>query len=50
MDYNVELVAGMYFHPKQKQYPTISFFRTGSYTMMGGYRIKILKEMWAYRN
>jgi TATA-box binding protein (TBP) (component of TFIID and TFIIIB) len=36
VDYNIELFAGMYFHPKLKDYPTILFFRTGSYTMMGG--------------
>ena len=36
VDYNVELFAGMYFHPKKDKYPTILFFRTGSYTMMGG--------------
>ena len=36
VDYNTELFAGMYFHPKKPNYPTILFFRTGSYTMMGG--------------
>ena len=36
VDYNIELFAGMYFHPKKPNYPTILFFRTGSYTMMGG--------------
>ena len=44
VEYNVELFAGMYFKPKQKYYPTILFFRTGSYTMMGGKKMKILKE------
>ena len=44
VDYNVELFAGMYFHPKKKNYPTILFFRTGSYTMMGGKQWKILKD------
>ena len=44
VDYNIELFAGMYFYPKQKHYPTILFFRTGSYTMMGGKQLNILKE------
>ena len=44
VDYNVELFAGMYFHPKKINYPTILFFRTGSYTMMGGKQWKILKD------
>ena len=44
VEYNVELFAGMYLKPKQKYYPTILFFRTGSYTMMGGKKMKILKE------
>ena len=42
VDYNVELFAGMYFHPKKDNYPTILFFRTGSYTMMGGKEKNIL--------
>ena len=36
VDYNIELFSGMYFKPKKPNYPTILFFRTGSYTMMGG--------------
>ena len=36
VDYNCELFAGMYFKPKKPNYPTKLFFRTGSYTMMGG--------------
>ena len=44
VEYNVELFAGMYFKPKKPNYPTILFFRTGSYTMMGEKKIKILKE------
>ena len=44
VDYNVELFAGMYFHPKKVNYPTILFFRTGSYSMMGGKQWKILKD------
>ena len=34
----------MYLHPKKEHYPTILFFRTGSYTMMGGKEENILKE------
>ena len=44
VDYHIELFAGMYFHPKKERYPTILFFRTGSYTMMGGTEQNILKE------
>merc|ERR1712243_154784 len=43
-DYHIELFAGMYFHPKKEHYPTILFFRTGSYTMMGRTKPNILKE------
>ena len=42
--YNIELFAGMYMQPKKEEYPTILFFRTGSYTMMGGREENILKE------
>ena len=48
VDYNIELFAGMYFHPKQKDYPTILFFRTGSYTMMGGKEKKNIEECEAF--
>ena len=44
VEYHIELFAGMYFHPKKERYPTILFFRTGSYTMMGGTEEDILKE------
>ena len=44
VDYHVELFAGMYFHPKKVNYPTILFFRTGSYSMLGGKQWKILKD------
>ena len=44
LDNNVELFAGMYFHPKKLNYPTILFFRTGSYTMMGGKGMKVIME------
>merc|ERR1712215_374623 len=46
VEYNVELFAGMYLKPKQKHYPTILFFRTGSYTMMGGKKMEILNEIF----
>ena len=44
VSYNIEVFAGMYLHPKDKQYPTMIIFRTGSYTMMGGKSIKVLYE------
>ena len=44
MKKTVELFAGMYSHPKKEHYPTILFFRTGSYTMMGRTEQNILKE------
>ena len=44
VEYHIELFAGMYFHPKKERYPTILFFRTGSYTMMGRTEQNILKE------
>ena len=47
-DYNSNLFAGIYLHPKQKDYPTILFFRTGSYTMMGDKKKKILEESEAF--
>ena len=43
-DYNIELFAGIYFHPKKSDYPTILFFRTGSYTMLGAKKKSILME------
>ena len=48
MDYNVELFARMYFHLKHNNYPTILFFRTGSYTIMGGKQMDILDECEAF--
>ena len=44
VDYNIELFAGMYLKPKTSEYPTILFFRTGSYTMMGAMKKDILIE------
>ena len=50
IDYNVELFAGMYFHPKKPNYPTLLFFRTGSYTMMGGKDMKIITRCKSFVN
>ena len=36
VEYNIELFAGMYLKHKKPNYPTILFFQTGSYVMMGG--------------
>ena len=44
VDYNIELFSGMYLYPKKREYPTILFFRTGSYTMMGAKKKSILME------
>ena len=44
VDYNIELFAGMYLKPKTSEYPTILFFRTGSYTIMGAKKKDILIE------
>ena len=44
VEYNVELFTGMYFKPKKTNYPTILFFRTGSYTMMGGKCMTLIME------
>ena len=49
-EYNIELFAGMYMHPKKENYPTILFFRTGSYTMMGGREENILNECEIFVN
>ena len=43
-NYNIELFAGMYLHPTNKNYPTILMFRTGSYTLMGGKSMKLILE------
>ena len=42
VDYNIEVFAGMYLHPKDRQYPTMIIFRTGSYIIMGGKSLKIV--------
>ena len=44
VDYNIELFAGMYLHPRTSEYLTILFFRTGAYTMMGAMKKDILIE------
>ena len=50
VDYNIELFAGMYLHPKKSEYPTILFFRTGSYTMMGAMKKDKLIECQTFVN
>ena len=50
VDYNIELFAGMYLKPKMSEYPTILFFRTGSYTMMGAKKKDILIECQIFVN
>ena len=50
VEYNIELFAGMYMKPKKENYPTILFFRTGSYTMMGGRKENILNECECFVN
>ena len=43
-NYNIELFAGMYLHPSNKNYPTILLFRTGSYTLLGSKYLKFILE------
>ena len=50
VEYHIELFAGMYMHPKKENYPTILFFRTGSYTMMGGRDENILNKCEMFVN
>jgi TATA-box binding protein (TBP) (component of TFIID and TFIIIB) len=50
VSYNIEVFAGMYLHPKDKQYPTMIVFRTGSYTMMGGKSLKVVYESELFLN
>ena len=50
VDYNIELFAGMYLKPKTSKYPTILFFRTGSYTIMGAKTKDILLECQIFVN
>ena len=50
VEYNTELFAGMYFHPMKPNYPTILFFRTGSYTMMGGKCMSKIMECETFVN
>ena len=33
VNYNIELFAEMYLHPKDRLYPTMLIFRTGSYIL-----------------
>ena len=50
VDYNIELFAGMYLKPKTTVYPTILFFRTGSYTILGAKKKDILLECQTFVN
>ena len=50
VDYKCELFSGMYFHPKKPNYPTILFFRTGSYTTMGGKCMTLIMECETFVN
>ena len=50
VDYNIEIFAGMYLKPKTGDYPTILFFQTGSYTMMGAKKKDILMECQTFVN
>ena len=40
----------MYLHPKDKQYPTMIIFRTGSFTIMGGKSLKAVYESELFLN
>lgn len=44
VNYNIELFPAMFFHPRNKTYPTILLFRTGSYTLMGGKSFDAIKK------
>jgi TATA-box binding protein (TBP) (component of TFIID and TFIIIB) len=50
INYNIEVFPGMYLHPKDKQYPTMIIFRTGSYTIMGGKSLKVVYESELFLN
>ena len=50
VDYNIELFAGMYLKPKTSEYPTILFFRTGSYTIMGAMKKNMFLECQTFVN
>ena len=43
VEYNIKLFAGMYFHPKLNNNPTILFFHTGSYTIIDGKKVNVLE-------
>ena len=42
--YNPEIFCGIIIHPKINIYPTILLYRTGSYVMMGGRKLKQIYE------
>ena len=50
VEYNIELFAGMYFKHKKVNYPTIVFFRTGSYIMMGGKSMTLITSSETFVN
>ena len=50
VSYNIEVFPGMYLHPKDKQYPTMIIFRTGSFTIMGGKSLKAVYESELFLN
>ena len=50
ISYNIEVFPGMYLHPKDKQYPTMIIFRTGSFTIMGGKSLKAIYESELFLN
>ena len=50
VEYNIELFAGMYFKPKKPNYPTILFFQTGSYVMMGGKSMLLITSSETFVN
>ena len=48
ISYHQELFPGMHLLPKDKKYPTIGLFRTGSFTMMGSTCMKSIMESEAF--
>ena len=50
VEYNIELFAGMYLKHKKPNYPTILFFQTGSYVMMGGKSMLLITSSETFVN
>ena len=48
VNYHQELFPGMHLLPKEKKYPTIGLFRTGSFTMMGSTDMSSIVESEAF--